>query len=328
MILQPTPQNTRFTFIDLFAGIGGFRIALNRLGGKCLFTSEWDEKAVKTYQFNFGGENVYGDITLPETKAKIPSDFDILCAGFPCQPFSIAGHRKGFEDTRGTLFFDVAEIVKSRMPKAIFLENVKNLASHDSGNTLRTIISVLRDELHYTCFYKVLNASKFANIPQNRERIFIVCFRDNLNVTSFPFPCEIALDSKIQDCINPVEDNNEKLVYTPTKMSRFKELKEAITRYDTIYQWRRQYVRENQSNLCPTLTANMGEGGHNVPLILCKNGKIRKLSPHECLAFQGFPQEFCFPDTISESSKYKQAGNSVVVPLIERICKEILTQIL
>lgn len=172
----PEPKNPKFKFIDLFAGIGGFRMALQNLKGKCVFTSEWDEPAKKTYAANYG-ETPFGDITKPETKNFIPSGFDILCAGFPCQAFSIAGRRGGFEDTRGTLFFDVAEIIKKHKPKAFFLENVKGLTNHDKGKTLSTILNVLRNDLGYFVPEpQIMNAKDFG-VPQNRERIFIVGFR-------------------------------------------------------------------------------------------------------------------------------------------------------
>ena len=177
----PTPPNYKFKFIDLFAGVGGFRLAMQNLGGKCVFTSEWDKEAQKTYKVNFG-EVPFGDITKKETKQFIPDAFDVLCAGFPCQAFSIAGKRGGFDDTRGTLFFDVAEIIKEKKPKAIFLENVKGLRNHDKGKTLETILNVLRNDLgYYVPEPKVVNAKDFG-VPQNRERIYIVGFRNDLGV--------------------------------------------------------------------------------------------------------------------------------------------------
>ena len=183
----PTPEKYTFKFIDLFAGIGGFRIAMQNLGGKCVFTSEWDKEAQKTYRANFG-EVPFGDITKEETKRFIPDGFDVLCAGFPCQAFSIAGKRGGFEDTRGTLFFDVAEIIKRKKPKAIFLENVKGLRNHDKGKTLETILNVLRNDLGYFVPEpQILNAKDFG-VPQNRERIFIVGFRKDLGIDEFEYP--------------------------------------------------------------------------------------------------------------------------------------------
>lgn len=183
----PPPKDYKFTFIDLFAGIGGFKLAMQNLGGKCVFASEWDKEAQKTYQANFG-DVPFGDITKSEVKKYIPNQFDILCAGFPCQAFSIAGRRGGFEDTRGTLFFEVAEILKKAKPKAFFLENVKGLVSHERGATLETILNVLRNDLnYYVPDPKVLNAKDYG-VPQNRERIFIVGFRKDLRIDNFQYP--------------------------------------------------------------------------------------------------------------------------------------------
>lgn len=315
------PVKTKFTFVDLFAGIGGFRIAMQSLGGKCVFSSEIDDNARKTYYTNFG-EYPSGDITIEKTKSLIPLNFDVLCAGFPCQAFSIAGYRKGFEDTRGTLFFDVAAIIKRCRPKSVFLENVKNLYTHDSGNTFKIIYETLSN-LNYSVFYKICNSMEYANIPQNRERIFIICFdkRQVKNYNDFSFPQQQPLTKTIHDCID-YNIKDEKLFYTD-KMLHYEQLKKDIVSKNTVYQWRRHYVRENKNEVCPTLTANMGTGGHNVPLILTDDG-IRKLSPRECLNFQGFPKDFSFPDDIPNGAKYKQAGNSVVVPLIKEVCKNII----
>lgn len=315
----PKPKNPKFKFIDLFAGIGGFRLACQSIGGECVFSSEWDLNAQKTYFANFG-EVPYGDITLQETKAAIPANFDLLCGGFPCQAFSVAGYRKGFEDTRGTLFFDVAEIIKDKKPKAIFLENVKNLYTHDNGKTFAIIKQTLED-LGYYVFHNVMSPAEYANVPQNRERIFIIGFNKEFvpNYMDFNFPEKEELTNSIHNCIDK-EIKDSRYIYTK-KMSHYNELAEAIVSKNTIYQWRRKYVRENKSGLCPTLTANMGTGGHNVPLILSEYG-IRKLTPKECLNFQGFPKNYIFPD-IALSACYKQAGNSVTVPLITKVCKNI-----
>lgn len=318
----PTPKNYTFKFIDLFAGIGGFRLALQNLGGKCIFTSEWDKNAQKTYQANFG-EVPFGDITKEKIKNYIPDNFDILCAGFPCQAFSIAGYQKGFSDTRGTLFFDVEQIIEKYRPKVVFLENVKNLVSHDKGKTFKVILEVLEEKLGYKVFHKVLNSMTHANIPQNRERIFIVAFdpKQVKNYKKFRFPDEIELTKKITDILEKGKQANK--YYYPETHPYFSELKKTMTKKDTVYQWRRVYVRENKSNVCPTLTANMGAGGHNVPLIIDDFG-IRKLTPKECFAFQGYPiNEYILPP-IADSKLYMQAGNSVTTPLIERISSEII----
>ena len=321
MARYKTNGPVRFTFIDLFAGIGGFRLAMQEAGGKCVFSSELNPNARNTYEYNYG-ELPFGDITDPEVKANIPEQFDILCGGFPCQAFSIAGKQKGFEDTRGTLFFDVAEIIKTHKPKAIFLENVKNLESHDSGRTFQVIRNTLVD-LGYVVFHRVLDSAKYGNIPQHRERIFIVGFnREQVdNPFDFYFPVEIDLTKTIHDCIIPGK-KPEKYYYRDSH-KYYRQLVKDMVNPDTVYQWRRTYCRENMNNLCPTLTANMGAGGHNVPLILTDDG-IRKLTPKECLNFMGYPDDFGFPDSISESAMYMQAGNSVVVPVMKRIADHIV----
>ncbi len=278
----PTPNNPKFKFIDLFGGIGGFRLAMQNLGGECVYTSEWDENAKQTYRANFG-EVPFGDITKESTKSYIPDNFDVLCAGFPCQAFSIAGYRKGFSDTRGTLFFDIEQIIEEHKPKVVFLENVKNLVTHDKGKTFKIITEILEEKLGYKVFHKVLNSMTHANIPQNRERIFIVAFdpKQVKNYNKFRFPKEIPLTKTIHDILDK-EKQDDTYYYSP-EHKYFPELKKTVKRKDTVYQWRRVYVRENKSNVCPTLTANMGTGGHNVPIIKDDFG-IRKLTPKECFA--------------------------------------------
>tara|TARA_B100000989_G_scaffold293432_1_gene270826 strand:- start:1659 stop:2891 length:1233 start_codon:yes stop_codon:yes gene_type:complete len=317
----PAPKTPKFRFIDLFAGIGGFRIAMQNLGGKCVYTSEWDKEAQKTYKANYG-EIPFGDITKEKVKKYIPESYDIVCAGFPCQAFSIAGHRKGFSDTRGTLFFDVEQIVERNRPKVVFLENVKNLLSHDKGKTFKVIVEILEKKLGYKVFYKILNSMTHANVPQNRERVFIVAFEPKKvkNYKDFKFPKQVKLTKTIHDILEG-DKKDDKYYYSKTHMY-YPELSKTMNNKNTVYQWRRVYVRENKSNVCPTLTANMGTGGHNVPLIKDDFG-IRKLTPKECFAFQGFDMsKFIFPK-IADSKLYMQAGNSVTVSLIERISKEI-----
>lgn len=321
----PTPKDYTFKFIDLFAGIGGFRIALQNVGGKCVFTSEWDLSAKITYKANFG-EVPFGDITKDYTKNYIPDNFDVLCAGFPCQAFSIAGYQKGFHDTRGTLFFDLEKIIESKRPKVVFLENVKNLVSHDKGNTFKIILEILEEKLGYKTYTKVLNSATHANVPQNRERIFIVAFdpQQVKNHTKFKFPEPIPLTKTIHDILEKGKQADN--LYYKKDHQYYPELKKTITSKNSIYQWRRVYVRENKSNVCPTLTANMGSGGHNVPLILDDYG-IRKLTPKECFAFQGYPVDKYVLPNVANSKLYMQAGNSVTTTLIERIAKKIINVI-
>lgn len=318
----PEQANATFKFIDLFAGVGGFRMALQNLQGNCVFSSEWNKSAQETYEKNYG-EKPAGDITLEETKAQIPQYFDILCGGFPCQAFSIAGYQKGFQETRGTLFFDIAEIAKKHQPRAIFLENVKNLLTHDKGNTFQVIKNTLR-ELGYEVYFQVLNSMTHANVPQNRERIFIIAFHEQQvpNHSEFKFPDEIPLTKTIHDFLEK-EKVDQKYYYKEDHMY-YPTLAESMTSRDTLYQWRRVYVRENKSNVCPTLTANMGAGGHNVPLLIDDFG-IRKLTPKECFAFQGYPvDKMVFPEKMANSALYMQAGNSVTMPLIQRIGEQIV----
>lgn len=298
--------------IDLFAGIGGFHSAFNKKDYEVVFASEIDKYPSEVYKENYKIEAL-SDITKVDEK-EVP-EHEILCSGFPCQAFSIAGKRKGFEDTRGTLFFDVARIINHHKPKIVFLENVKGLVNHDKGRTLDVILKTL-DDLGYNVYHEVLNTYKHGGIPHNRERIYIVGFRKDLNVDSYEFPKEIPLKEKFLNFIDRNQKVDDKYYYD----KRFKiwpKLKDEINSMETAYQWRRKYVRENKNNICPTLTANMGTGGHNVPLIRDNYG-IRKLTPQECLRLQGF-NSLKIPKEISDSRIYKMAGNSVSVPVIKRI---------
>jgi len=304
-----------FTFIDLFAGIGGFHQAAKSLGGQCVFASEIDQHASKAYEDNYG-ITPFGDITKVNPN-DIPNH-DLLCAGFPCQPFSVAGYRQGFEDEkgRGNLFYDIVKILNNKHPKTFILENVKNLSTHDKGNTIKVIYNEL-ENLGYFVKHKVLNTMEYGNLPQNRERIYIVGFLDEKSSVAFNFPEKTPLVNTIVDCLeDKVED---KYYYTGKPL--YSKLKDDIIKKNTVYQWRRKYVRENKSNVCPTLTANMGTGGHNVPLVLDKKD-IRKLTPRECANFQGFPQDYQLPD-IADSHLYKQFGNSVSIPVIKAITNNI-----
>lgn len=304
--------------ISLFCGVGGIDIAFENAGFKTVFANDIDRYACKTFDDNFNIKATCDDVK--NLKAKDLPDFDCLIAGFPCQAFSVAGYRKGFEDTRGTLFFEIARILQERRPQVVFLENVKNLVAHDNGKTFNVILSSLKD-IGYHVRYMVLNACEYGNIPQNRERIYIVGFLDEDFANKFYFPNPIPLTTKLKDVIDFDHKIEEKFYYTEEKYPKIVKAMKEFKNQDTLYQWRRKYVRQNKSNLSPTLTANMGTGGHNVPLVITNYG-IRKLTPKECFNLQGFPQNFKLPN-MSTAQLYKQAGNSVCVTVIERIAKNI-----
>ena len=307
------------TFIDLFAGIGGFRLALESFGLKCVFTSEWDKQAQTTYKENFK-EIPVGDITKIKEN-EIPSH-DILCAGFPCQAFSVSGKQKGFEDTRGTLFFDIARITKHHKPKVIFLENVKNLARHDKGRTLNTVIRIL-NELGYRTYYKILNAGHYG-IPTSRERIFFVCFRKDLGDLDFNFP-EPTFEKVILKDI--LEENNDvskyeiirkdmKLGKSPDQPPDLKPIQ--IGTFNNGGQGERIY---SPNGLAVSLTAYGGGVASKTGAYLI-NGRPRRLTPRECARVMGFPDSFKIP--VSDTQAYKQFGNSVAVPLVKIIAGNIL----
>lgn len=330
----PEPENHQFTFIDLFAGIGGFRLALQGLGGKCIFTSEWDEQAQKTYQANFG-EIPFGDITKDETKKFIPDGFDVLCAGFPCQAFSIAGKRGGFEDTRGTLFFDVAEIIKRKQPKAIFLENVKGLRNHDGGKTLSTILNVLREDLGYFVpDPQVINAKDFG-VPQNRERIFIVGFHKTTKVREFDYPKPINKKVTFGD----IKEKNvpETKFYLSTQY--LKTLKDHKERHANKGNGFGYNIISDDGISNAVVCGGMGRERNLViddritdfnPTTKIKGTVnregIRKMTPREWARLQGFPDDFIIP--VADASAYKQFGNSVAVPAIKATANEIIKRIL
>ena len=306
-----------FTVASLFAGIGGIDLGFKQTGFKIKWANEIDQKACQTYKANFSHKIICDDIkNLDPTKL---TKVDILTAGFPCQAFSIAGYRKGFEDDRGSIFFDLMGVVKEIKPRVLFLENVKNLQSHNQGQTFNHIIKSV-EKLGFNVKYKVMNSCQYSNIPQNRERIYIICFANKNDYNNFKFPSKTNKQLQITDLVDKkVSDNS----YYYNKTKYYEILKKEITSKNTCYQWRRKYVRENKSNLCPTLTANMGTGGHNVPLII-DDKDIRKLTPRECARFQGFNDNFRLPNDLPKSALYKQFGNSVSVPVVKSIAKEIL----
>lgn len=309
---------------SFFAGVGGIDKGFEMTGKfKSVYANEFDPYPAETFEKNFKIKVDIRDINLVKTE-EIP-DFDIMLAGFPCQAFSVAGLRQGFNDEkgRGVLFFQLVRIFKAKQPKIIFLENVKNLVGHDNGNTFATIIDELEKE-NYFVKYAVLNAMEYGNVPQNRERIYIVAFKDKEAYNKFTFPMPVRLTTKLSDIIDFDSKVDDKYYYTAGKYKGdiFEQLVEAMDDEDAIYQWRRKYVRKNKSGVVPTLTANQGEGGHNVCLIKTPNG-IRKMTPHECFNAQGFPKDFILPGSQSDARLYKQAGNSVCVSVIRRIAQSI-----
>ncbi len=303
--------------IDLFAGVGGIRLGFENAGFETVFSNDFEPTCKDTFDLNFKDSKLFVEDINKIRNRSIPN-FEILLAGFPCQPFSIAGHRQGFDDAkgRGNLFFKIIDIIKEKKPKIVFLENVKNLKTHDGGNTFKVIKKKL-EGLGYVVKSKIVNTMLHGNIPQNRERILIVSFLSKKMADNFKFPNEIKLTKQIKDLL---EKNVDEKYYYHKKLI-YDKLKKDINKKNTAYQWRRKYVRENKSGVVPTLTANMGTGGHNVPIILDDKG-IRKLTPRECFTFQGFPKSYKLPN-IADSKLYKQAGNSVSVTVIKRVANNI-----
>lgn len=281
----------KIRFIDLFAGIGGFHMALHNLGAECVFVSEWDKDARKTYETNFSkitpslfkSNKFAGDITKVEASS-IP-DFDILCAGFPCQPFSQAGFKKGFSETRGTLFFDIIRIIKEKQPKAFFLENVRHLLKHDDGKTFKTIQRVIENELGYSFFYKIVKASDFG-LPQHRPRLFMIGFKDRS--IKFTFPESVPLKFTMSDVFGG--KCKREVGFTLRVGGRGSHINDRRN-------WDSYIV----------------------------NGKVKRLTPKEGLKMQGFPEDFILP--VSQVQSMKQLGNSVAVPAIQAVAGGIVNTI-
>ena len=307
------------TFIDLFAGLGGFRLALESLGSECVFSSEWDQNAQDVYETNFG-ERPYGDIT--EIHESSVPEHDILCAGFPCQAFSISGKKLGFEDSRGTLFFDVARIVKHKRPKVVFLENVKNFASHDGGNTLKVVRNTL-EELGYTFSAKVLNAADYG-VPQARERIYIVAIRNDALVSPFSFPKKQKLSTFVEDILLENEEavqhlyvdrSDLQIANTTQVLNSNRPIRLGIVNKGG--QGERIY---SPKGAAVTLSAYGGgafakTGGYLI------NGRSRKLHPRECARLMGFPEDYALSPNSNQS--YRQFGNSVVVDVLQLVANQI-----
>lgn len=330
-----------FTFIDLFAGIGGLRTAFESVGGHCVFTSEWDEYAQRTYGINFPDESpIHGDITKISADA-IP-DHDVLVAGFPCQPFSIAGVSKknslgrahGFADkTQGTLFFDVARIIAEKRPKAFLLENVKNLQSHDHGNTFKVILSTLRDDLGYSVQYRILDAQQW--LPQHRERIVIVGFRDPVlfDLDSFAFPDKQK--TVLGDILHRTDGTEPYLDHDGSNYFDHdsRKVQDKYTLSDKLWAYLQSYADKHRSlgngfgyGLCTetsvarTLSARYYKDGSEI-LVAQAGRNPRRLTPRECARLMGFPDSFIIP--VSDTRAYKQFGNSVAVPVFAAVARFI-----
>lgn len=318
----------KYNIAAFFSGVGGIELGFEQTNEfRVVYANEFDKYARETYSLNYPDTKLDArDIHIVPADEVVDQDgndnIDIVVGGFPCQAFSIAGYRKGFEDDRGDLFFELLRIIEAKKTKAIFVENVKNMVSHDHGNTFKVIREALTEN-NYFIKWKVLNGKDYGNVPQNRERIYIVGFDNKEAYDLFEFPEEIELTTSLRDIIDFGDKKDELYYYREGKQRFFDELKLTMTSQDTVYQWRRQYVRENKNGVVPTLTANMGTGGHNVPLILTDSGEIRKLTPKETFNVQGYPKSFKIPENVSNGQLYKQAGNSVVVPVIKRIATNI-----
>ncbi len=303
--------------IDLFAGIGGIRLGFQNATDrsiKCVFSSEWNKYSVQTYQANHGLEIVHGDITKVDEK-DVPYH-DILLAGFPCQPFSQAGLKKGFEDTRGTLFFDIARILKEKQPKAFLLENVKQLRGHDKGKTLETILHTLRDIGYKNTKYTLLKARDFG-LPQNRERLYIVGFLDEN--TKFEFPLATRVETRVGDILDDIVDS--KYTISDKLWAGHKRRKENNKKNGKGFGYR---IFDKNSEYTSTISARYYKDGSEI-LIAQKDKNPRKLTPKEAAKLQGFPVDFKIP--VSDTQAYQQFGNSVPVNVIEAIAKEMLKDI-
>lgn len=329
LVMTPANDEGKFTFIDLFAGIGGIRHAFQKQGGRCVFTSEWNTFAQKTYLENFPPEDghvLVGDITKVDA-ADVP-DHDVLLAGFPCQPFSIAGVSKknalgrphGFEDTtQGTLFYDVARIIAAKRPKAFLLENVKNLVSHDKGNTFRTILEVLRNELGYEVHHRVIDGQHF--VPQHRERIIIVGFRDSAGFTwdDLRLP---ERKTRMGDILLPDSEVDPKYTLTPKLWNYLKNYAAKHKAAGNGF----GYGLVTQDSVARTLSARYYKDGSEILVSQGARKRPRRLTPKECALLMGFPPDFRVP--VSDTQAYKQFGNSVVVPVIAEVARIMVPRVI
>lgn len=304
--------------ISLFAGIGGIDYAFSIKGFQTVWANEFNQYAVKTYRHNFAGTDI-NDLDIRHVAISEIPDADILVAGFPCQSFSIMGSQKGFLDPRGTLFFEILRVLKAKLPSVIFLENVENILFHDNGNTLNTILNSL-NSLGYNCTYKIMCPTEYANIPQIRRRFFLVGFLSSKTKNLFEFPVSSTLSTTVNSFIDRSERRSD-FYYYQIGNKYYSILQKKVSDKNAIYRIDDFGIANQAYHICPTLKANMGTYPDRVPIILDDYG-IRKLTPIDCLALQGFPTEFKFT-RIPINEAYKQIGNSVCVPVVSNIAQNI-----
>ncbi len=304
---------------SLFSGIGGIDLGFMQAGFEIVWANEFDRDAARTYRHNFGNEHLVEKDIRKVDVATIP-DFDVLVAGFPCQPFSILGRQRGFEDSRGMLFYEIERVVKAKRPQVIFLENVANLIEHDDGKTFLTVYNTLVP-YGYSFRYRVMDAIEYGNVPQHRTRIFIVAFLDNDKCERFEFPEKIKRTTKLNDIIRRSERHDKSYYYTESS-EYYYDLNKVAQDKQALYRIFENGVSAKPYYVSPTLVASMGAFMHRVPVVRDDYG-IRMITPYECLALQGFPKDYRFPK-IPIASAYKQCGNSVVVPVIRRIAENII----
>jgi DNA (cytosine-5)-methyltransferase 1 len=304
--------------IDLCSGTGAFTLASEATGFEVVYANDMDPSSEIAHKTNFPKSNfVLGDVNEVDPTS-IP-DHDLLLAGFPCQGFSLAGKKLGFEDERSNVFWTICDILKVKQPAYFILENVKNLLTHDDGKTFERVLTALR-ECGYQVKHAVFDTRTVTDLPQHRERVYMVGFRSQERANTFTLELPRVANRPLSDFLE--KKVPEKYYYTE-KLKVYPAVVEAVVSPGIVYQYRRTFVRANKSGVCPTLTANMGGGGHNVPLIL-DNGRVRKLTPRECFSLQGFPSDYKLP-RISDSKLYKLAGNAVSVPVVKAIL-ELLIQ--
>lgn len=308
------------TVASLFAGIGGIELGFAQAGFQILWAIEKDHKCCLTYRHNHK-EIPLIEADICNVDPHSLSTVDVIAAGFPCQPFSIAGRQRGFCDNRGNLFYEVIRFVQAIQPRVIFLENVQNLQEHDNGRTFITIHNALVEN-GYCIRYRVMRASEYGNVPQIRDRIYIVAFKDIADCDVFKFPDTIPLTVSIDNIINRHEEKN-RVYYYQKNDPFFAKVREIVTDQSSIYRVYHESIKITQNHMCPTLTASMGTQRDQAPLVIDNYG-IRKLTLRECLDFQGFPKDFYFPNTITIEDAYKQCGNTVCVPVVKRVAERII----